>query len=123
MIYMYIYIYIYVSGYHPFKKQCIVSNDVLIDAQKHIDCGDKAGGYRFKLCQFLDAVESPVGQHGRSVSTISMNIQRTIWVYYFEFLSFTGIFLFKRSDIFTGMDLKFLLFVKSIGFNYMSCLF
>ena len=29
--------------------------------KKHIDCGDKAGAYRFMLCQFLDAVESPVG--------------------------------------------------------------
>ena len=29
--------------------------------KKHIDCGDKAGAYRFMLCQFLDPVESPVG--------------------------------------------------------------
>ena len=61
MIYIYIYIYIYVSGYHPSKKQCLVSNDVLKDAQKHIDCGDKAGAYSFMLCEFLNAVDSPVG--------------------------------------------------------------
>ena len=50
-----------VSGYHPSKKQCLVSNDVLKDAKNLIDCGDKAGAYRFMLCQFLDAMDSYVG--------------------------------------------------------------
>ena len=55
-------IYIYISGLHALKKQCLVSNDVLKKAERHVDRGEKAAAYRFMLCQFLDAMESPTGR-------------------------------------------------------------
>ena len=44
------------------KKQCLVSNDVLKEAERYVDRGEEAAAYRFMLCQFLDAVESPTGR-------------------------------------------------------------
>ena len=55
-------IYIYISGLHALKKPCLVSNDVMKEAERHVDRGEKAAAYRFTLCQFLDAVESPTGR-------------------------------------------------------------
>ena len=52
---------IYISEYHASKKQCLISNDILKEAEGQVDRGEKAAAYRFMLCQFLDADQSPTG--------------------------------------------------------------
>ena len=62
---MYIYIYIFFLGYHVSKKQCLISNDVVKEAERHIDRDENADAYRFVLCQFVDEVDSSTGRAWR----------------------------------------------------------
>ena len=86
----------------PHIKRCFQ------EAERHIDRGEKADAYRFVLCQFLDVVDSSTGRaivHGGSVLKIWMHILLIIWVYNFEFLRCTSIYLSFKKVIFLRLQI------------------
>ena len=117
------YVYIYFRTPRV-EETCLVSNDVLKEAERHVDRGEKAAAYRFMLCQFHDAVESPTGRMWKKcVEDLDLYITNHLGIQFWISQLLKYLLVLKKW-YFTCTDFKlFFLLTKSIGYNCMYCLF